>query len=133
MTLFLGEVFPVGRHLERRDLFEGEWTRLGSGSTVGSGGSFEEVDREEGSGEGVRNLRFTSLEAVSRGSGCRWECMEGLGKEGTEIGLGVGVGVDSTAMDEERDPILIGVASLLEDPTIMGVDTLAERMLGITR
>jgi hypothetical protein len=54
-----------------------------------------------------------------------------VGCECTERGVGVGVG--GTAMDEERDPTLIGVASLLEVPTVMGVDTRADRMLGIAR
>ena len=56
-----------------------------------------------------------------------WTSVE---REGTEIGLGVGEG---RGIDEERDPMLMGVAGLLEDPTAIGVDTLVETMFGMTR
>ena len=52
-------------------------------------------------------------------------------REGTETGLGVGEG--GIKIEEERDPILIGVAGFLEDPTLMGVETLVETMLGMAR
>lgn len=65
---------------------------------------------------------------------CRWDSVERctlLEREGAEIGLGVGEG--GIRIDEERDPILIGVAGFLEDPTLMGVEALVETMLGMTR
>lgn len=57
-----------------------------------------------------------------------WTSVE---REGTDIGLGAGEG--GIGMDEERDPMLIGVAGLLEDPTVIGVETLFETTFGITR
>ena len=43
------------------------------------------------------------------------------------------MGESGVGIDEERDPMLIGVAGFLEDPTVMGVETLVETMLGIAR
>jgi hypothetical protein len=54
-----------------------------------------------------------------------------VGREEAEKGRGVGVGGIGT--DEERNPILIGVGGFLEDPTEMGVETLAVTMFGIAR
>ena len=50
---------------------------------------------------------------------------------GMEVDLGVGEG--GVGIDEERDPILIGVAGFLENPTVMGVGALVERMFGMAR
>ena len=65
---------------------------------------------------------------------CRWDsvgrCIS-VEREDTEIGLGVGEGGIKT--DDERDPMLMGVAGFLEDPTLMGVETLVETMLGMAR
>ena len=47
-----------------------------------------------------------------------------------EIGLGVGEGA---GMDEEREPMLIGVAGFLEVPIVMGVGTLDRTMFGMAR
>jgi hypothetical protein len=52
-------------------------------------------------------------------------------RESTEVGLGVDD--EGGRMDEERDPILMGVAGLLEGPTLMGVEALVETMLGMPR
>lgn len=52
-------------------------------------------------------------------------------REGTEIGTGVGE--EGVRIDEEREPMLIGVAGFLENPTVMGVELLVEAMLGMAR
>lgn len=52
-------------------------------------------------------------------------------REGVEIGLGVDE--DGVGTDEERDPILIGVAGFLEIPIAIGVDTLADTVFGTAR
>ena len=44
------------------------------------------------------------------------------------FGVGEGAGID-----EERELMLMGVAGFLEDPTVMGVDTLANTMFGMAR
>lgn len=65
---------------------------------------------------------------------CRWDSAgrcTSAERGGTEIGLGVGE--EGTRTDEERDPILMGVAGFLEDPTLMDVETLVETTLGMTR
>lgn len=46
------------------------------------------------------------------------------------MGLGVDDGV---RMDEEREPILMGVAGFLEDPKVMGFAALVETMFGMAR
>lgn len=53
--------------------------------------------------------------------------------EREDTGIGLGVGEDGVGMDEERDPMLIGVAGFLEDPIVMGVETLLETTLGMAR
>ena len=65
---------------------------------------------------------------------CGWDSVgrcTSIEREGTETGLGAGEG--GMKIEEERDPILIGVAGFLEDPTLMGVETLVETMLGMAR
>ena len=52
-------------------------------------------------------------------------------REGAEIALGVGEG--GMGMDEERDPTVMGVGGFLEDPTAIGVETLAVTTFGIAR
>ena len=64
----------------------------------------------------------------------RWDSMGRCGsiaREGTEISLGVGE--RGVGIDEERDPMLIGVAGFLKVPTVMGVETLVEMTLGMGR
>lgn len=107
---------------------------MDSGSTADTGRFLGGVDEEGGSGV-VCKLRVTSLSEVT---GCRgvdsWDSVGGwvLAEcEGTEMGLGDGEG--GIGIDEERDPMLIGVAGFLEVPTVMGVDPLTETMFGITR
>jgi len=51
-------------------------------------------------------------------------------RDGMGMGLGVGEGA---GIDEEREPMLIGVAGFLEDPTAIGVDTLVKTMFGMAR
>ena len=49
-------------------------------------------------------------------------------------GMGIGLGVcDGAGIEEEREPMLIGVAGFLEDPTAMGVGALVRTIFGITR
>lgn len=60
-----------------------------------------------------------------------WDSAARRTSEGTEIG--VGVGEEGVRMDEEREPMLIGVAGFLENPTIMGAEPLVEVMLGMAR
>lgn len=65
---------------------------------------------------------------------CRWDSVgrcTSVERGGTKIGLGVGE--EGIRTDEERDPILMGVAGFLEDPTLMGVETLVETTLGMAR
>ena len=78
--------------------------------------------------------RVRSLLGTCGGSGARrcgsvggWTPM---GREGMGIGLGVGEG---GGIDEEREPILMGVAGFLEGPTMMGVGTLVRTMFGMPR
>ena len=47
--------------------------------------------------------------------------------------MGVGVGEGGIWIDEERDPMLMGVAGFLEVPTEMGVETLTVMIFGIAR
>jgi hypothetical protein len=47
--------------------------------------------------------------------------------------VGVGEGEGGMGIDEERDPMVIGVAGFLEDPTVMGVETLFGTTFGMAR
>jgi hypothetical protein len=134
-AFFLRVRFAAAGCWDRRALLDGELVGLDSGSTADAGRFFSGVDGGRGSGGGVCNPRAVSLSVVRVGSSMRgrsdsvggWTSVE---REGTKIGLGVGEG---RGMDEERDPMLMGVAGLLEDPTAIGVDTLVKTMFGMTR
>lgn len=134
-TLFLGVPFPFTDCWERRTLLEGGLAVLESGSTMDARRFLKEVDGEEGPGGGVCKPWERSLSAVCRGINARrWDSVDEwipVEREGTEMGVGVSEG--GVGIDEERDPMLIGVAGFLEDPTAMGVETLVETMLGIAR
>lgn len=71
----------------------------------------------------IRSLSIVCEE----GKAPRWGSVE---RDDTEIGLGVGEGA---RIDEEREPILIGVAGFLEGLMAMGVDTLVDTMFGMAR
>lgn len=83
----------------------------------------------------MRRPWVRSLSVICGGRGGRkWDSVGGwtsVEREGTEIGLGAGEGV--VGIDEGRNPMAIGVAGFLEDPTVMGVDALVETMFGIAR
>ena len=64
---------------------------------------------------------------------CGWDSVgscTSVVRGGTKTGLGV---EECIRTDEERDPILMGVAGFLEDPILMGVETLVGTMLGMAR
>ena len=83
----------------------------------------------------MRKPWVRSLSVICGGSGGRrWDSVGGwtsVEREGTEIGLGVGEG--GVEIDEERNPMVIGVAGFLEDPTVIGVNALVEAMFGTAR
>ena len=82
----------------------------------------------------MRKPRDRSLLEVCGGSSaCRWGSVGGwtlVERDGVGMGLGKGEG---GGIDEEREPMLMGVAGFLEDPTVMGVGALDRTMFGITR
>jgi len=124
----------VAGRWERRAFLEGGLAEPDSGSTVDAGRFFNGVDGGWGSGGGVRKPRARSLPVVCGGSSVReWGSVGGwtfVEREGVGIGFGVGEG---GGMDEEREPMLIGVAGFLEDPTAMGVCALDMTMFGMAR
>ena len=78
--------------------------------------------------------RVGSSLVVRGGSGVRrwgsvgiWTLVE---REGVGMVLDVGEGA---GMDEDREPMLIGVAGFLEVPTVIGVGTLDRTMFGMAR
>jgi len=75
--------------------------------------------------------RVRSPPGVCGGSGTRrWGSAGGwilVKREGVGIEVGVGEG---GGMEEDREPMLIGVAGFLEDPTVMGVGVPGRTMFG---
>ena len=133
---FLGVFFTAAGFRERRVLLEGVLAGPDSGSTAVAGRFFDGVDGERGSGGGMYKPWDSSLPVICEwSSACACDPVGGwtsVEREGMEIALGAGVG-EGARVDVGRGPMLRGVAGLLEDPTVMGVDALVETMFGMAR